>query len=193
MQRLAKLLATTAAIACAAATHAAEIRTTDFAASTDLPSFVYGKVFAIGEINDGIVSDAPPYNGFAANRILTGRLTFTFAQTWDLSTLTIWNDVNVLNEGVRSFKLSFEDAAGAALGTTATYNAISQYAPQSYSFASVAGVKRVHMDVLSSVFQIELREVTFNGVAAAVPEPGAWALMGLGLVGVAAAVRRRQR
>jgi len=189
---LAKFLATAAAVACAAATHATEIHTVAFVASTDLQPFVYGKTFVIGEINDGNVSDAPPYNGFAANGIPTGRITFTFAQTWDLTTLTIWNDINVWNEGVRSFKLSFEDAAGAALGTTATYSAVSQYAPQSYSFATVAGVKRVHMDVLSSNTQIELREVTFNGTAAAVPEPGAWALMGLGLVGVAAAVRRRQ-
>lgn len=193
MQRLVKPLAALATLACAAATHATVIQTTDFVASTNLPPFEYRKVFSIDQINDGDIGDAAPYNGFAANQILTGRITFTFVQTWDLSGITIWNDVNVLNEGVRSFRLSFEDAAGAHLGTTASHAAVSQFAPQAYSFAPVAGVKRVHMDVLQAQFQIELREVAFNGMAAAVPEPGAWALMGLGLTGVAAAVRRRRR
>lgn len=102
-----------------------------------------------------------------------------------LLVLVRWNDINVSNEGAHSFKLAFfEDANGGAPGNTGTYTAVSQLAPQTYSFASVvSGVKTVHLDVLTSSLQIEIRELALNGTTAAVPEPAGWAL---GLLGAAA-------
>ncbi len=47
-----------------------------------------------------------------------------------LLVLVLWNDINVSNEGVRSFKLVFEDANGGALRNTGTYTVVSQLAPQ---------------------------------------------------------------
>ncbi len=98
----------------------------------------------------------------------------------------LWNDINISNEGVRSFKLVFEDASGGALGSTGIYTAVSQFAPQTYSFASVVGgVKTVHLDVLTSSMQIEIRELAFNGTPA-VPEPATWALWLAGMAALAA-------
>ncbi len=53
----------------------------------------------------------------------------------------------------------------------------------------VSGVKTVHLDVLTSSLQIEIRELAFNGTTAAVPEPAGWAL---GLLGAAALVGWRR-
>ena len=111
---------------------------------------------------------------------------------YDLDSFVLWNDINVLNEGVRSFTLSFHDLGGASLGTTGTLTSVSQFAPQTYSFAAtVAGVKTVHMDVVTSSLQIEIREVAFNGNISAVPEPATAATLLAGLAGLAAWRRRR--
>jgi PEP-CTERM motif len=175
------------------AAHAGSIGTSAITPSTTLPFFACcGLQFTLDQINDGISNDAPVYNGFAARGITTGRITLTLDRAYDLDSFVLWNDINVLNEGVRSFKLEFVDAGGISLGSTGTLAAVSMFAPQTYSFAStVAGVKTVHMDVLSSNLQIEIRELAFNGVSA-VPEPATVAMMLAGVAGLLA-VRRTQR
>jgi hypothetical protein len=175
------------AAAAAGPAHADTIATTQIAPSTSLGQYMY---FALGQLNDGVTSDAYPWNGYASGGV-SGRITLTLDQAYDLSSFVLWNDINISNEGVRSFKLVFEDASGGALGSTGTYNAVSQFAPQTYTFASmVSGVKTVHLDVLTSSYQIEIRELAFNGTATAVPEPASWAL---GLLGAAAMVGWRRR
>lgn len=179
-------------LVCAGAAQADLIDTTQITPSTTLPFFACcGLQFTIDQINDGISNDSPVFNGFAASGITSGRITLALDQAYDLDSFTLWNDINVLNEGVRSFTLSFEDAGGSALGSTGTLLAVSQSGPQVYSFAdTVMGVKTVQLDVLTSSLQIEIREVAFNGVAV-VPEPGTLAtlLSGLGVLGLV--LRRR--
>jgi hypothetical protein len=185
---------TTFGVAAAAASlvgtaSAAVIQTTQISASTTLGQYVY---FSIDQMHDGIVSDAPPYNGYASGfGVVSGRITLTLDQSYDLSGFSLWNDINIASQGVRTFTLSFEDAAGATLATTPILSAVSQFPAQVFNFATVAGVKRVQMDVLTSSLQIEIREVTFNGDVSVVPEPGALALMLAGLAAVGGVVRRR--
>lgn len=165
------------------------IATTQITPSTSLGQYIY---FALNQINDGIVSDAPPFNGYASGfGAVSGRITLALDQPYDLSSFVLWNDINISAEGVRSFKLVFEDAGGGALGSTGTYTAVSQFAPQTYSFASVvSGVKTVHLDVLTSSLQIEIRELAFNGTPA-VPEPATWALWLAGAAVMVGLKRRR--
>jgi PEP-CTERM motif len=182
--------AVAAALLCAGTAQADVIATTQITPTTTLPFFTFGSQrFTIDQVADGITADSP-FNGFAANGITSGRITLTLDQAYDLDSFTLWNDINVSNEGVRSFTLSFEDAGGGWLGTSGTLLSVSQLAPQLYTFAStVVGVKTVQLDVLTSSLQIEIRELAFNGVAA-VPEPGTWATM---LAGLAALGWMRRR
>lgn len=158
------------------------------------PSTTLGQYlgFAIGQMADGITADSP-FNGYASGLgVTSGRITLALDQAYDLSSFVLWNDINVLNEGVRTFTMSFQDAAGADLGSTGVLSAVSMLAPQTYTFAaSVNGVKTVQLDVLTSSLQIEIREVAFNGMVSSVPEPSPAALLACGLA--ALALRRRLR
>ncbi len=148
------------------------------------------------EIADG---DTSNFNGFAGADGLLGVIDLDLLGNFDLTGFSLWNDINVFHEGVGTFQLRFYDAADALITTSAVLTAPDgQFAAGVYSFASVANVSRVELEVLSLLTggvccRIEIREVAFEGQAAAIPEPETYALMlaGLGLVGVAA--RRRQR
>ena len=148
------------------------------------------------EIADG---DSSNFNGFAGADNLLGTIDLDLLGNFDLSSFSLWNDINVLHEGVGTFRLHFYDAADAFIQTSATFTAPDgQFAAGVYSFASVANVSRVELEVLSLLTggvccRIEIREVAFEGQTAAIPEPETYALMlaGLGLVGAAA--RRRKR
>lgn len=188
-RRLSFHAAAAALLMAGAAVQAAPIATTQITPSTSLGQYLY---FSIDQMVDGNATESP-LNGYASGfYVTTGRITLTLDQAYDLDSFSLWNDINILNEGVRTFKLTFEDVSGATLGSTGTLSAVSQYNAQVYTFAStMAGVKRVQMDVLSSNLQIEIREVAFNGSVAAVPEPGTVATMLAGLALVAGLSRRR--
>lgn len=162
------------------------------APSTSLPFFTFGsQQFPINQINDGINTDSP-FNGFAADGITSGRITLTLDQTYNLNSFVLWNDINVRNEGVRTFTLEFLDIGGSSLGSTGVLSAVSQLAPQTYSFASaVQNVKTVNLDVLTSSLQIEIRELAFNGVSA-VPEPSTVVTLLAGLSALLALTRARR-
>ena len=148
------------------------------------------------EIADG---DTSNFNGFAGADGLVGTIDLDLLGNFSLTSFSLWNDINVLHEGVGTFRLHFYDAGDAFIQTSSTFTAPDgQFAAGVYSFASVANVSRVELEVLSLLTggvccRIEIREVAFEGQTAAIPEPETYALMlaGLGLVGAAA--RRRKR
>ncbi len=179
-----------ALFAWASAAQAAPVGHGHITASTALGQF---SVFSIGQMVDGITADSP-FNGYASGPATpVGRITLTLDADYDLDSFSLWNDINISNEGVRSFTLSFEDASGGSLGSTGVFSAVSQFAAQVYGFASVANVRRVHMDVLTSNLQIEIREVAFNGTLSApggsVPEPASLLLAAAALGAAAGATR----
>lgn len=105
----------------------------------------------------------------------------------------MWNDINLNNEGVRTFSLNFIDSEEFSLGATGVLNAVSLFEAQVYNFGQTfVGVKTVEFNVLSSSLQIEIRELAFNGSATfAVPEPGTLLMFCAGLLGLVRFTRRR--
>ncbi len=134
--------------------------------------------FSLNQINDGITSDAPPFNGFASN-IPSGTITLDLVGDYNLTSFILWNDINVLAEGISQFRLDFFDSSNNLIPVsfTNTFLApIGQVAPATYNFSqAVPNVSRVDLVVLSSnigVFnRIEIREVEFTGSPASIPEP----------------------
>jgi hypothetical protein len=187
-----RLVAGLALLAGTSLASAAPIGHPHLTASTSLGQY---SVFSIDQMVDGITADSP-FNGYASGPATpVGRVTVGFDALYDLESFSLWNDINILNEGVRSFSLSFEGAGGVDLGSTGVFSAVSQFAAQVYGFAPVAGVQRVHIDVLTSNLQIEIREVAFNGEASvpggSVPEPASLLLVAAALGAAAAATKRR--
>jgi hypothetical protein len=147
------------------------IDTTSITASTSLiemPSIASG-TWSVDELTDGVISDAYPYFGFVSG-VTSGVVHLALDNIYDLDSFSIWNDVNVLAEGVRDFRLDFLDAANTVVASYSG-SAISQFNEQIFSFATVSGVQSVDLVVLTAAHQIEIREVAFNGNATAVPEP----------------------
>lgn len=172
--------------------------------STTIPgcSFAECNVFGsnILAIADGVSTD---FNGWAGASGQIGTIKLDLAGNFDLSSFSLWNDININREGVGDFRLRFYDAADSFLGLSSTFTApIGQSAPGVYSLAPVSNVSRVDLEVLTlltggACCRIEIREVAFEGVNsgavnAPIPEPGTWALM-LGGFGVAGAMLRRRR
>ena len=113
--------------------------------------------------------------------------------SYDLDSFSLWNDLNVVHEGVGDFQLHFYNAAGQFISSSAVYTApIGQVGPGVYSFAPVPNVGIVQLEVLTlltggSCCRIEIREVAFT----AVPEASASLLVALGAAALAG--RRRTR
>ncbi len=165
--------------------------------STTIPSCEVGTcgklVWPVAEIADGIIADGAPFNGFAGLTGRIGTIRLDLDGEYDIDTFNLWNDINIVNEGVRSFRLDFFEDDGDAIGSTGTLTAISKFAPNTYTFTAFERVSRVDMVILTVSGRVEIREVGFDGaVSAPIPEPGTTALMLLGLAGVAGIARRRK-
>lgn len=125
--------------------------------------------FPLSQIADGIANPALPFNGFQGQENTTGLIAFTLDQTYDITGIHLWNDINVQAEGVKTYKLNFYDAANNLVGTKGPFNVgASVFDPQPESFAPVVGVRRVEMVIesiqtSSSRKRVEIREVAFEG------------------------------
>lgn len=146
------------------------------------------------QIADG---DTSNLNGWAGDEGVVGIIRLDLLGNYDLTSFSLWNDINVVREGVGDFQLHFYGPSDNLIQSSVVYTApIAQFAAGVYTFASVANVSRVDLEVLTlltggACCRIEIREVAFEGEVAAVPEPSTWALMGLGIAGLAARRRRR--
>jgi hypothetical protein len=146
------------------------------------------------EIADG---DTSNFNGWAGANGATGIIRLDLlGGSYEIDSFSLWNDLNVVHEGVGDFRLHFYDAADQLIETSSVFTApIGQVAAGVYGFASVQNVARVDLEVLTlltggSCCRIEIREVAFT----AVPEPVASMLVALGIGALSAlAVRRRAR
>ncbi len=132
-------------------------------ASTTLPSS--GAGFTIDQICDGIIDPAVWFNGFAAVPGTVGTIRLDLTDAADLHDFILWNDINVLAEGIADFRLEFYDAANIHLGSSAVFSGpVGSMAPVTYDFDQVLNVKRVDLVVLTlNVNQrLEIREIGFN-------------------------------
>jgi hypothetical protein len=153
--------------------------------SSELP-----QLFPIQAIADGISSDAAPYNGFAAMPESVGTIHLDLLGDFDITSFTLWNDINVFQEGIETFQLHFFDASDLLLASTAALEApFAQLDPEVYQLTEVEEVSRVDIEVLSlnpsPVYgrRLEIREVQFEGVQVptAVPSHPGSTTLSLGL------------
>lgn len=185
--------------ACFAHADVAAIEFADITPSTLIPSCEVGTcgklVWPVSELADGITTDGPPFNGFAGLTGSLGTIVLDLAGAFDIDAFYLWNDINIINEGVRSFRLDFFDSADASVGSSGTLSAVSKLAANEYTFASAfKQVSRVDLVILGVSGRVEIREIGFAGaVSAPVPEPGSPTLFALGLACIALLARRKAR
>jgi hypothetical protein len=171
----------------------------DITPSTAIPSCEVGTcgklVWPVSELADGIIADGPPFNGFAGLTGSLGTISLDLAGDFDIDAFYLWNDINIVNEGVRSFRLDFFDSTDISVGSSGTLSAVSKFAANEYTFASAfRQVSRVDMVILGVSGRVEIREIGFAGAPSApVPEPSTPALFALGLAGIALLARRKTR
>ena len=77
----------------------------------------FPRVWLITEITDGITDESlanpgSPYNGFAGTTGAVGTIHLDLVGTYNLTSFLLWNDINVVHEGVETFRLDFFDDVG---------------------------------------------------------------------------------
>jgi len=131
---------------------------------------------------------------------------FFFNTPQTLSQFHLWNHQsnNVASNGfyaVTQFDLLFYDAGNNLLGQVldvAAVGGVGVNTVQSFGFATLNDVSRVLFRIDANSAQAGFTGVNCTGAAevafnaAPIPEPSAWALMLLGLAGLAPALRRRR-
>jgi len=163
MKTLLFLLAVTTIPLCL---RAGTIGGSDIVPSTTLESV---SPWTINQIADGLAvdGDTDPLNGFVSDAS-SGTITLDLVGDFDLNGFILSNDVNVLSEGIKDFRLDFYDSANALITSSAILvGPLGQSAPQIYTFAVVHGVSKVNLVVLNchptTLNRIEIREVAFLG------------------------------
>lgn len=153
--------------------------------------------FPLHQIADGVISDAFPFNGFTSPQT-AGTISLNFSSVQNLGSFILHNDINVLAEGIKDFRLDFFDALGQQILTpfsTSYVGPQGQLAGEEYIFGStVAGVSQVDLVIFNTntggaSTQVEIREVQFG--IGEVPVPAAAWLFGSGLLGLVGVARRR--
>lgn len=151
---------------------------TQITATTSIPNS--GAGFTIDQICDGIIDPDVWFNGFAAVPGMVGTIRLDLTTASDLQNFILWNDINVLAEGIADFRLEFFDAGDVSLGSTEVFTGpVGSQEPVVYYFDQVNDVKRVDLVVVSlNVNQrLEIREVGFNEGEIVATEGTTWSLL----------------
>jgi len=124
--------------------------------------------------------------------------TFNFDQAYDITQFYLWNDRGALDAGIDNFELQFFDSLNNQIGAGYLGAGVpfqgSNPIPETFVFGGTYQ-NAVRADLLVfdglGVSVVQVREIAFEGQASVVPIPPAFFLFGSGLVGLAAAARKR--
>ena len=138
--------------------------------TSDLKENFPGRFF-LKEIADG---DTGNFNGFSSGSA-TGTITLDLIGDFNLRSFILWNDINILAEGIENFRLDFFTSSDSFIKSSNIFvGPRGQFEGEEYIFDEVvSNVSKVDLVVLSSYSgfgsDIEIREVAFTGVTT--PEP----------------------